>query len=335
MDDRYLWDREGTPDPEIQRLEKLLGGFRGRAAPLKPPAPRRAFARALAAAAAIAAAAVGLGWIVFSTLVPRWRVEAVAGAPLLGSHPISANGSFSVGQEIRTDGGSRAKVALGTIAEISVGPLSRLRLVGSGPLRQRFALDIGKISAKISAPPRLFVVDTPSARAVDLGCEYTLEVDSAGAGILRVETGWVSFERGGRESIVPAGAACATRPREGPGTPYYEDAAAEFRSALDRYDFEGGGSAAVENLLASARKRDGLTLWHLLARPDSPLRESVYERFAALVPPPPGVTRAGVLAGDEAMLEKWRWELDGMPLLSKGGGVRSLWRRFWFAVANR
>ena len=332
MDDRYLWDREGTPDPEIQRLEKLLGPFRGPTSPLRLPAGRRAFPRALAAAAAIVAAA-GLAWAARTALLPRWRVEAVAGAPVLGSLPISGNGSLRVGEAIQTDGGSRAKVALGKIAEISVGPLSSLRLVGSGPLRQRLALDRGKISAKISAPPRLFVVDTPSAQAVDLGCEYTLEVDPDGGGLLRVETGWVSFERDGRESIVPAGAVCATRPREGPGTPYYEDAASEFRSALASYDFEGGGAGAVQVVLDRARRRDGLTLWHLLERADVPIRDRVYDRFAELVPPPPEVTRAGALGGDERMLERWRWELQGMPLVSKDSGPGSLWRRFWFALS--
>jgi hypothetical protein len=50
----------------------------------------------------------------------------------------------------------------------------------------RLALDHGAIEARIWAPPRLFFVETPSARAVDLGCVYTLEVDRAGAGRLSV-----------------------------------------------------------------------------------------------------------------------------------------------------
>ena len=30
MSDEYLWDRSGEPDPEIERLEKLLSPFRYR-----------------------------------------------------------------------------------------------------------------------------------------------------------------------------------------------------------------------------------------------------------------------------------------------------------------
>jgi hypothetical protein len=155
---------------------------------------------------------------------------------------------------------------MGRIAEISVGPNSRVRLLESRAVEQRLALDRGTIAAKIWAPPRFFVIQTSSALAVDLGCAYTLSVDDAGIGLLRVETGWVSFERDTRESIVPAGAACATRPGKGPGTPYYEDAAPEFREALESLDFGTGGAAALGTIVPRARKRDGLTLWHLLER---------------------------------------------------------------------
>ena len=47
------------------------------------------------------------------------------------------------------------------------------------------ALARGEIRAKISAPPRLFFVDTPSGTAVDLGCEYTLQTDEDGTGMLQ------------------------------------------------------------------------------------------------------------------------------------------------------
>jgi len=40
----------------------------------------------------------------------------------------------------------------------------------------------------------------------------------------------------GHESFIPAGAACATRPKVGPGTPYFEDASARFRAASTRLD---------------------------------------------------------------------------------------------------
>src|SRR5207344_3028121 len=110
----------------------------------------------------------------------------------------------------------------------------------------------GTLSALIWAPPRLFFVDTPSATAVDLGCAYTLTVDDAGAGLLRVTAGYVALEHEGRETVISRGQMCATRRGAGPGTPFVADAPAPLRRALDRFDFENA-AAALSEILAHAR----------------------------------------------------------------------------------
>jgi ferric-dicitrate binding protein FerR (iron transport regulator) len=332
MDDRYLWDRTGPPDPEIAQLEEALGRFRHKGEIPASPRRRSFPARRLLAVAAVLVAACGALWIARLDRAVEWRVERLEGEPVVGSTPVSQGARLPVGIRIETNGASRAKLGIARIAEITIAPNSRMRLVKSRPTEQRLALERGRISANISAPPRIFFVETPSALAVDLGCSYTLEVDEAGTGLLRVETGWVAFEGGGRESIVPAGAVCATRPQTGPGTPYYEDAAPEFRRALDLYDFGSAGEQALPEILNAARRRDGLTLWHLLSRAGGVEREVVYERLARLVPPPGGVTRDGALRGDRRMLERWRRELEGMPLLPGERTFRSFCRKLWFRL---
>ncbi len=154
--------------------------------------------------------------------------------------------------------------------------------------------------ATIWAPPGNFVVDTPSAVAVDMGCRYTLEVDERGAGLLRVEAGWVGFEHRGLQSLVPAGAMCATRTGIGPGTPSFETASPAFSEALETIDFGPAGDArraALDRVLAEARARDALSLWHLLTRVEGEDRARVFDRLQALVPAPAGVTRDGILRG--------------------------------------
>src|SRR5262249_18139099 len=147
---------------------------------------------------------------------------------------------------------------------------------------KRLSLEHGQLHAFIWAPPREFVVDTPSARAVDLGCEYTLNVDPGGNGLLKVSMGWVAFALKGRESFIPSGAQCRTRKHGGPGLPYYEEAPDELRRAVT--EFEDGDRAAIGPLLASARERDGLTLWHVMTRVEGQQRGAVYDRLAELVP---------------------------------------------------
>ena len=238
-----------------------------------------------------------------------WRVTRLDGTPRIGSEQIANDGQLAVGEWLETDGSSRAQIAVGSIGNVDIDQNTRVRLLQTEPTEHRLELARGKMSARIWAPPRLFFVDTPSAVAADLGCAYTLEVDDHGGSLLRVTSGWVALELKDRESIVPAGAACETQPGIGPGTPYYEDAPAVFREALRKIDFEHDTSALTP-LLDQARPRDTLTLWHLLARVNGEDRVRVYDKMAAFVPPPPGVTREGVLQLDQQMLETWKNELE-------------------------
>src|SRR5438309_1764079 len=195
--------------------------------------------------------------------------------------------TYGIGLE--TDSQSRTNIQLDEIGTVEVEPGTRLRVVRMSELK-RLALERGTIHASIWAPPGQFVVDTPSAVAVDLGCAYTLHVDDSGDGLLRTTMGWVGFKLNGHESFIPAGAICQTRPKIGPGTPYFESASESFRNALSRFDFESQTpaerNALLGILLVDARKDDALTLWHLLSRVSDADRAGVYDRLAALAPPP-------------------------------------------------
>jgi hypothetical protein len=345
MNDNYLWDGSGEPDPEIQRLENALGRFRhNRPAPdfraLSPatltlPAPRRVRISFIAAFAGMAAAALlAVGVVEYENSLHRtsisqsaWNVSTKEGAPRIGAKMIGINGQLAAlqaGETLETDENSRATISDNATGEVDVDPATRLRAVESRSGTKRLALDRGTIHAQIWAPAGRFVVDTPSAVAVDLGCVYTLHVDDSGAGLLQTSFGWVGFKLDGHESFIPTGAACATHPNSGPGTPYFEDAPAKLREALAQFDSGSATpaqkSAALGIVLAEARKRDALTLWHLLSRADESDRSRVYDRLASLVPAPADVTRDGILRLDRTMLDSW-WNQLGL-------GDVSLWRNW-------
>jgi hypothetical protein len=198
---------------------------------------------------------------------------------------------------VRTDRESEVVMHDDDLGRVDLGPESVMRAGGPGHL----ALNRGRLHAFIWAPPRRFVVDTPSARAVDLGCEYTIDVDRNGDGLLRVSLGWVAFQHNGRESFIPAGAVCRTRRNAGPGIPYYADAPAALANAVASFD--RGDTAALDAILSASRSQDGLTLWHLLTRVPAADRGEVFDRFASLVTLPPEVTREKVIARDGATID--------------------------------
>ena len=72
MNDDYLWDRTGKPDPEIQQLEEVLGTLRYQPRPLAIPAQvqsgkKQSHFSHFAIAAAIAVMVFGAGWWLLPT----------------------------------------------------------------------------------------------------------------------------------------------------------------------------------------------------------------------------------------------------------------------------
>lgn len=284
-----------------------------------------------AAGVILSIALIGL-WLYSRESRPFWEVARINGNPRIGSSRIDSKGRLAVGQWLETDGSSRARIEVSTIGQVDVDPNTRIRLVETKATEHRLELARGRMSARIWAPPRLFFVDTPSAVAADLGCAYTLEVDDKGVGILHVTSGWVALQLKERESMVPAGASCATQPGVGPGTPYFSDATEQFRNALFKFDFVPPGHEASKPLnldlvLSQARPRDTLTLWHLLDRVEGDHRIRVYDRLVALGPPPDGVTREGILRLDKTMLQNWKDHL--VTTWTNESGVRKTWIKVW------
>jgi len=344
----YLWDKSGEPDPQIQRLEALLQEFQqDQPIPVFPSVnlgqrwkwtPRgMRFAPAMAAAAVIVAAAVAIYVTHQKTTAPAnlagWDVSVVSGKPRVGFDSLAGNvGRFSVGQILETDQASRVSLQAGDVGQIEVEKNTRLRLLTMAAGLKRIALDRGTIHARIWARPGEFVVDTPSALTVDLGCVYSLHVDDSGSGLVRTSMGWVGFTLNGRESFIPAGAACATRRNVGPGTPYFEDTSDSFRTALSRLDFEDqtpqARAADLAVILNESRQRDVLTLWHLLSRVSPAERPSVYDRLQKLAPAPASVSREAVLRLDQPALDRW-WNKLGFDDMA----TWRHWERAWPAAS--
>ncbi len=248
--------------------------------------------------------------IISQTNLPSWNVETLAGMPKIGNS--FNNEKLIVGEFLVTDANSRAKIQVADIGNVEIAPNSRVKLVKTKSTEHRLSLEKGLMKAKIDAPPRLFIVDTPSAVAVDLGCEYTLEVDKNGNSRLQVTTGFVALENGKLSSIVPAGAIALTRKGKGIGTPFAEDSSAELQSALYKFDFQNGGNSALETIIKEANLYDSLTLWHLLSRVPKTERGKVFNALANLVEPSANVTVEGILRLDKKMLDAWWKEVENV-----------------------
>lgn len=311
MNDQYLWDGTGEPDAEVQRLEALLGTFRHRGGAMEFPAtvilPVRRVIRwhvwkqsLIAATAIMILAAVWLMPRFFAD--PRWQIVTVEGTAKISDAAAQAKTRLAAGKWIETGETSRITLQVDGLGRVDVGPNTRIYLLETTRQREEAILEHGTIHAEVTAPPYVFLVRTPSAYALDMGCAYTLHVNPDGSGILEVTEGWIQFQHGWVQSMVPAGADAEMRPGYGPGAPYFSDASEKFRAALRivNFDFDDpqARSAALTVVMAEARKRDAFTLLNLLLRVASEDRGRLYDRLVEFLPPTPGLTRDDAIGGN-------------------------------------
>src|SRR3989442_774908 len=127
MSDDYLWDGSGTPDPDVQRLEALLGRLRaplaGAPAPSLPAQPIRwRTLRYLGPALATAAAVLVMIGLTLRTTrtASSWEVASLAGQARVGSSALAGTGRVAVGQTRVTDGGSQDRLSDGTIGQVTI-----------------------------------------------------------------------------------------------------------------------------------------------------------------------------------------------------------------------
>lgn len=284
-----------------------------------PPARRPEWVRRsqVFAIAAVVLVVIGVGFVWAS----GWRVETLRGRATYGGAAFA--GRVALGGTLETDRGTVARMAVPGFGNVTLDPGGCVRRVRGKGDERRLELERGTLHARISAPPRLFVVGTSVGTAVDLGCAYTLTVADTGNGRLAVTRGRVMFEQEGLESLVPAGLWCPLT-SAGAGVPRRDDASDAFLAAVAVTDNPACQAEDFTPLLESAEASDAITLWHLLPRVRGSVRRQVAERIVSLIEVPREVAIDRVLALEPAALESW-WNALGVGTLDEwhgaGGGL--------------
>lgn len=350
--DDYLWSQTGPGDDDIRRLEHLLAPCAhsrrqwsaAAPAPVGPAIQRRRprrFRVAWGLAATLAACALAAVLLLQHRLAwpenAAWDVAAARGQVRMAGAPVRAGQRLQSGGEIATGDDGTARLRIARIGELRLDAGSRLRLEQTGPGRHRVRLLQGRLWARVWAPPGYFGVRLPQTEALDMGCEFTLESDAAGAGVLTVRSGWVLVGNGGGEALVPQGATVRLRANGAAGTPHDLGANADFVAALAELDARRAGiradDARLRRLLAQARAEDAISLLSLLQRHPQLAGGPLYDRLCAFLADAPAPSREAVLRGAPGALDPWwnalpyprakRWWLQWPDALPAGDDAAS------------
>jgi ferric-dicitrate binding protein FerR (iron transport regulator) len=199
----YLFDKSGTPDPEVERLEQLLAPMAYRGAPPRPP--RRTPAVWIAASVLAAAAVILLLVRPWKPATPSWAAVASGAGVSVDNRAVAGELRVPVGGWIDTGSGQLA-LEVTRIGHVELAPSTRARIVATGA-QDRVRLERGTASARITAPPRRFAIETPHAVITDLGCAFEVTVDENGIEHVKVTEGRVGVaQNDGPETEIAAGA---------------------------------------------------------------------------------------------------------------------------------
>ena len=310
-DDRF--DDHAPLAPELATFEARV---RALPTPPEPSWSRVPAARAAArrqeqwwgAAVAIAASLLVVAAFAWNSAA-GWPLATLQGP--VRTEGMAWLGRLGVGGTVVTGPNALARLEVPGLGHVTLEGGCRLTRVRS-KARGVVELELvhGTIEARISAPPRQFVVGTSIGRAIDLGCAYRLTVDDRDRGRLEVTEGRVLFEHEGLESRVPAGL-WAPLSENGAGVPRRAYASETFLAAIAATDKVQCDSGELGAALGVAEASDAITLWHLLQRVPESQRRAVAERIATLIEVPGDVALERVLALEPAALESW-WNALGV-----------------------
>ncbi len=310
MSDDYLWDPQGEPDPNVAEMERLLGRFAHDGRPLAERAPPRAPRVVWVAAAA--AIVLGIGgafwWFGDDPVVEPKGLVLRAGKSVL-QHDEWFEATATDNELELGDG----------IGDLKLSPGSRLQVKKVTDDQTLLYLQKGHLHAFVQpdVKPRFFQVDTPTARCVDLGCEYDLKVDDDGYAFVSVSLGQIAFELDGREVFVPRGAECRSQSRgksgAGLGLPHFSDCEPRLAALVRKFDaaFRPEDRRDVAEKIADAadRNRDTLTLYHLMLDEDAAVQQVAEARVVQMVGYPDSVDLK-VKAPPEIEPTVWREHLE-------------------------
>lgn len=310
--DDPLWQPGAGADETLERIERRLAPFAARQRPALRRVPLRAarsrrWPRGLAIAAGLLLAlAAAWQWRFHWPEGQAWRTDLVQG------DGTTVRGRWSRGGEFATGAGETAAVAVARIGRLQLAPETRLRLIETRRGQHRVALEVGRIEATVWAPPGQFGVRSGEADILDLGCAFTLTRDRDGRGELQVSSGWVQYELGRQEVLLPAGYR-VTYDGDGASLPVSISAQADVLAAVARVEAAtqtDARAAAVAALAASARRDDAYTLLYLLTRDPALARGPLYPRLAELLDAPADAAHREAWArGEIGVINAWwsRW----------------------------
>jgi hypothetical protein len=238
-----------------------------------------------------------------------WKVRTIIGTTFINGK-IDDSGNWEEGMSLYTEQNARVVVNIPKTGRMEVDGNTLLILKRAKDGDNKVVIKRGSVKVQNTVQMPEFTFELAHASVKDIGGVFELTVKENEDAVLLVELGIVEVYFGNNKYYVDEGYQCEIRVGMRPGTPYRRDASLALISEIEKLDYQYGGDSSIDVILKEARDSDLLTLLAIIPRASRSYRKILFDRISSYYPPPQGVTAAGIMQANPAMLELWFNEIE-------------------------
>lgn len=235
-----------------------------------------------------------------------WDIQCLDGYTIINGK-ISPSGKLEQGETLTSDKTSHITLHVPDVGRMEMSPSSSIELVKAKDGDNVVKVNYGsvKIISTVGMPNLRIMLST--AAVIDKAGTFKVSVDQNRNAIVKVESGFVDINYKDADVLVDDGFVSTVNDNYRPGSPIRVNAPDSLKREIEKFDYLKGGDESVEKIASMAQESDMLTLLAMIHFASKRQREMLFQAVVNYFPPPLGVTRLGIVSGDNEMLYKW-WE---------------------------
>lgn len=238
-----------------------------------------------------------------------WEIKNIRGEILINGSTNHAY-NFSQGESLISQYMSSAIIRIPKVCDVFVDDNTSLYLEKAKDGGNRLNLNYGRIKVTNTVDLPDFVITCKGYEINDKSGEFTVVASDTSGALISVNRGFIEIICNEQSTFLNERYVCNIKVGFGTGTPYNIDASDSLKEEIKSFDYNNGGDAAVDKIIAHTGPKDVLTLLALIPRASQLKRQQLYQEITNQFPPPENVTRMGIIKADPQMLFLWWQEIQ-------------------------
>ncbi len=235
-----------------------------------------------------------------------WDVQCLKGYAIINGRE-SSSGKLEQGESLTADMHSHITLHIPDAGRVELQPNSSVMLEKAKDGDNIVKINYGDVKIISTAAMPSLKINLANSVVIDRAGTFYVSVDNDRNARVKLESGFVEINYNDTTTFVKEGFTCDIKYNYRPGIPSRAEAPDTLKREVEKFDYFNGKEESVKKIISLAKDYDMLTLLAMIPFVPQQQREMLFQAVVNYFPPPPGVTRLGIVNGNDEMLYKW-WE---------------------------